>query len=122
MASIKDWIGKEIKISKNSITIKNDSGKTCGIVRNISSLYDIQPNKQIDYYKILKESGLRKDISIKNCIIKDNEMYLFRNMRSKLFHKEYGYFSELEKEKEEKEDLIYKTAAEKGLNVIECLF
>lgn len=85
-------------------------------------MYDIQPNKQIDYYKILKESGLRKDISIKNCIIKDNEMYLFRNMRSKLFHKEYGYFSELEKEKEEKEDLIYKTAAEKWLNVIKCLF
>ena len=40
MASITDCIGKEIKISKNSITIKNDSGKTCGIVKNISKKYN----------------------------------------------------------------------------------
>jgi hypothetical protein len=45
MAEIKDCIGKRVKISKGSITIKNDEGKTCGVVRNTISLYDMQPNK-----------------------------------------------------------------------------
>lgn len=29
MAEIKDCINKKVKISKGSITIKNDEGKTC---------------------------------------------------------------------------------------------
>ena len=51
MAEIKDCIGKHVKISKNSITIKNEEGKTCGVVRNISSLADIHPNKQMVCFK-----------------------------------------------------------------------
>ena len=37
MAEIKDCIGKKVKISKGSITIKTEDGKTCGVVRNIVS-------------------------------------------------------------------------------------
>lgn len=57
--------GKVIKISKNSITIKDENGKTCGVVRNVISLHDIQPNKQIEYYKMLKEAKLNTKISNK---------------------------------------------------------
>lgn len=32
MAEIKDCIGKNVKISKGSITIKSEDGKTCGVV------------------------------------------------------------------------------------------
>lgn len=122
MSSILECIGKEIKISKNSITIKDENGKTCGVVRNVISLHDIQPNKQIEYYKMLKEAKLNTKISNKNCLIKDNELYIFRNIKSKLFHAEYGYFSDNEKEKEETDDSIYKIAIEKGFKVIECIF
>ena len=53
MAEIKDCVGKNVKISKASITIKNEEGKTCGVVRNITSLYDLQPNKQMEALKIV---------------------------------------------------------------------
>ena len=55
MAEIKDCMNKKVKISKGSITIKDDDNKTCGVVRNIVSLYDLQANKQIPFstYAIL---------------------------------------------------------------------
>ena len=68
MAEIKECIGKRVKISKNSITIKTEDGKTCGVVRNTVSLYDLQPNKQMDYHKKIKQVGLHGKISIKDCI------------------------------------------------------
>lgn len=48
MADIKDCIGKNIKISKCSITIKSNDGKTCGVVRDIRKFRDIQQNKVLD--------------------------------------------------------------------------
>ncbi len=58
MADIKDCIGKEIKIGKTSITIKGENGKTCGVVRDIKKFIDLQANKQIDYFKLLRKSGI----------------------------------------------------------------
>lgn len=117
MAQIKDCIGKNVKISKNSITIKDDNGKTCGIVRNICSLYDMQPNTQFEYFKKIKQTGLHGKISIKNCIIHE---YIFRNIKSKLYNMKYGYFSETEKQKEEETDKLYEQINAHGFEVIEC--
>lgn len=122
MAEIKDCIEKHVKISKNSITIKAEDGKTCGVVRNIVSLYDMQPNKQFEYYSKLKKLGLHGKINIKECIISNGTLYVFRNMKSKLFHEQYGYFSDEEKYKEEEKDLLYSTIKEFGIDVIECVF
>ena len=120
MAGIRDCIGKDVKISKNSITIKSENGKTAGVVRNITSLYDLQANKQIYYYQILKKVGAGK-ISIRECIIKDDVLYVFRNLHSKIFHMKYGYSDEKEKEKEAEMESIYKKLRESGIEVIECL-
>ena len=123
MAEIKDCIGKNVKISKGSITIKAEGGKTCGVVRNIVSLYDLQANKQIDYHAKMKKLGISwKNISIKNIIIKDNEMYVFRNIKSKLWHDEHGYFSEEERQKAEETETIYNTLKTAGIDVIECVY
>lgn len=122
MAEIKDCIGKNVKISKNSITIKNDEGKTCGVVRNIISLYDMQANKQFEYYKQIKNAGLHGKISIKDCIISNGIMYVFRNVRSKLYHEKYGYFTEREKEKAEETQRTYDAVAEAGFEIIECMY
>lgn len=62
MAEIKDCIGKKIKISKGSITIKTDDGKTSGVVRNITSLYDLQANRQMDYYKTIRIRGTYSNV------------------------------------------------------------
>lgn len=122
MAEIKDCIGKKVKISKGSITIKSDDGKTCGVVRNITSLYDLQANKQIDHYKKIKQVGLHGKISIKDCIIADGVMYVFRNIKSKLWHEENGYITEEEKQKAEEMETIYNTLKTAEIEVIECVF
>lgn len=122
MAEIKDCIGKKVKISKSSITIKDDNNKTCGVIRNITSLYDLQANKQIDYYKTLRKLGLHGKISIKECIIANGTMYVFRNIKSKLWHDEYGFISEEEKRKAEEQETTYNTLRIAGIDVIECVY
>lgn len=121
MADIKDCIGKNVKISECSITIKSDNGKTCGVVRNITSLYTLQANMQMDYYKRLKDLGLHGKISIKECIIKDGKLYVLRNIKSKLFHEKYGYLTEEVKNANEKE-AVYSKLRTNGIDVIECIF
>ena len=123
MADIKDCIGKKVKISKGSITIKSEDGKTSGVVRNVTSLYDLQANKQIEYHAKMKKLDVRwKDISIKNIIIKDNEMYVFRNIKSKLWHEKYGFISEEEKQKADEMETIYNAIRTAGIDVIECVY
>ena len=122
MAEIKDCIGKNVKISKCSITIKSDDGKTSGVVRNITSLNDLQPNKQMDYYRIIRKLGFHGEISIKDCIISDGTMYVFRNTKSKLFHEEYGFISDEEKKKAEEQETIYNALKTDGIDIIECVY
>lgn len=122
MADIKDCIGKNVKISKCSITIKSEDGKTSGVVRNITSLYDLQANKQMEYYRILRKIGIHGKISIKDCIIADSAMYVFRNIKSKLFHEKYGFISEEEKQKAEEQESIYNALKTAGIDVIECVY
>ena len=122
MAEIKDCIGKNVKISKGSITIKDDDNKTCGVVRNIVSLYDLQANKHIDYYRKIRDIGLHGKISIRDRIISDGTMYIFRNIKSKLFHEKYGYMDDNEKQKAEEQESIFNTIKDSGIEVIECIY
>ena len=120
---ILDCRGRKVKVSKGSITVKDDNGKTCGVVRNIVSLYNIQPNRQFEFYNELKHKGLDSmEIGLDNIIIKDDTLHFFRNIRGKLFHKKYGYISDYERKKADEEDALYKNIAECGYNVIECVF
>lgn len=122
MANVVDCIGKLVKISKNSITIKNADGKTSGVVRDIVSLYDMQPNRQIEYYQKLRKAGLHGKICIKDIILCDGELYVFRNVKNKLFCEKHGYFSECEEKKEKEKEDVYNKAREAGFSVIECIF
>lgn len=122
MIEIKDCIGKNVKISKASITIKNKEGKTCGVVRNITSLYDLQANKQMEYYRVIRNLGLHGKISTKDCIISNGIMYVFRNIKSKLFHEKYGYMDDYEREKAEEQERIYQTFKDNGIEVVECVY
>lgn len=122
MAEIKDCIGKNVKISKCSITIKSGDGKTSGVVRNITSLYDLQANKQIEYYQKLRKLGLHGKISIKECIIANDTMYVFRNIKSKLWHEKNGFISEEEKQRAEEQETIYNALKTAGIDVIECVY
>lgn len=122
MAEINDCNGKKVKISKGSITIKTEDGKTSGVVRNITSLYDLQANKQMEYYRKIRKLGLHGKISIKDCIIANGAMYVFRNIKSKLWHEKYGFISEKEKQKAEETETIYNAIKAAGIEVIECIY
>lgn len=122
MAEIKDCMNKKVKISKESITIKDDNNKTCGVVRNIVSLCDLQANKQMDYYRKIRDIGLHGKISIRDCIISDGTMYVFRNMKSKLFHEKYGYIDDNERQKADEQESIFNTVKASGIEVIECIY
>lgn len=122
MANIIDCENEEIKIGETSITIKNkETGKTKGIVKNITKFKDIQPNKQIDYFKRLKELNLWRNriVNMNNVLIQDGEIIVFRNMRSSDFYKQYGFVDNTEKEKHEKENAFYEELSKK-IQVIHC--
>lgn len=115
--------GRKVKISRGSITVKGDNGKTCGVVRNIISLYNIQPNRQFRFYDELRHKGLNSmKIGLDNIIIKDDTLYFFRNISRKLFYEKYGCFSEDEKRSAEEQEILYKQITEAGYNVIECIY
>ena len=59
---------------------------------------------------------------IKDCIIEDGTMYVFRNIKSKLFHEKYGFISEEEKQKAEETETIYNAIRTAGIDVIECVY
>ena len=75
----------------------------------------MQANKQIDYSKLLRNSGVwgNSKIDMNNCYILDSAVYLIRNMNS------YKYYTEEEKEKY---DTMYQNIENYGIMVIPCYF
>ena len=100
---ISELENKHIKIGKTSITVINtENNKTCGVVRNICKFKDLQPNKQIEYFKSLRSAGLWgcgiAEI-IDAVIIAENQLYYLHNLKpietyNKLFKGVDGWESE----------------------------
>lgn len=66
---------QDVRISKNSITVKRD-GKTAGIVRNVTNFMDLQPNKSMDFFKKIRKYEMQNNkIRRSNCYIYDGELY-----------------------------------------------
>ena len=124
MAEIKDCKNKQIKIGKTSITIKDDKGKTCGIVKNIRLFNDIQANKQIDYFHILKKLGVwgNRNFKSNECIVDNGTIYIFRNLKTDEFVEKYGFFSDSEEKHYKEREVMYNNISNSNENieVIEC--
>lgn len=90
---IKEIENKHIKIGKTSITaINTETGKTCGVVRNIRKFMDLQPNKQIDYVKAVNSTGIRDSRidEIMNCVIvSDDQLYYLHDLKPEEFYNKY---------------------------------
>ena len=112
---IMDIKNQYVKLSKGSITVKGENGKTKGLVRGLTRFLDLQANKKIDYSKLLRNSGVwgNSKIDMDNCYILDGTVYLIRNMNS------YKYYTE---EEREKYDTMYQNIASYGIMVIPCYF
>ena len=116
---ILDCRNKDVRISKCSITVKDSEGKTCGVVKNISHFYDIQTNKQVGYFHLMKKAGIWSNhlLDIKKQVVIDSsgKLYLFRNMNG------IASLRKFTPELVEKLDNIYTEARENGVEVIEVL-
>ncbi len=56
--TITELEGRNVKLSAHTITVKDDAGKTRGLVRSASRYKDLPMREQIDFWKTLKRSGL----------------------------------------------------------------
>lgn len=102
---IKEIENKHIKIGKTSITaINTETGKTCGVVRNIRKFNDLQPNRQIDYFGKLRKAGAwgSNIDGIMDCVIvSDNQLYYLHNRKPiELYNKYFANREGFESEKE----------------------
>lgn len=122
MASMMDLVGKNVKIGKTSITIKDDDNKTRGIVKNMISLADAQPNKQFEFGSMLRKLGIYSVLSKKAFVIKDGTLYAIRNTKNDEFKKKIMERNGFEYDKEvwAEQAEAYKKLAENGISVIEC--
>lgn len=83
--------GKTIKINKNSITCKGENGKTCGVVSGITRFKDLQANKQINFSKSLRSSGLwgSKYGFMENVVFYNNKLYHIASLNKIEHYKKY---------------------------------
>jgi len=82
--------GKHVKIGKTSITVRDDDGKTCGIIRNAWKFCDLQPNRQIDYSRTVRAAGLwgcTIDGTMNRVIICDGKIIYFNDLRTMDYYK-----------------------------------
>lgn len=49
-------------------------------------------------------------------------LYMFRNIKSKLFHEKYGYMDDNEKQKAEEQESIFNIIKNAGITVIDCIY
>lgn len=116
---------KHIKICKTSITIKNDSGKTAGVIRGICKYKDLQPNKQHDFFSIVRGAGLwgcSLSGVMDAVVCVDNKLYYLHNLKPIEAYTKYFRDNEMfssEKKNYEKR-LEIAEAAGKLINVIPC--
>lgn len=72
-----------VKVGKSSITAKDDNNKTRGVVRNIWKFMDLQANKQINYFRKLRDLKIwgSSRINMDDVVYDDGRIYILRDMR-----------------------------------------
>ena len=63
--TIIDITNKSVSVAARSITVKNAAGKTCGVVRGITHMGDLAPNKLFTLADKLRKSGLERGLIMK---------------------------------------------------------
>ena len=81
--NILDIAGKTVKIGKTSITVKDEYGKTAGVVTNCKKYKDQSKPAQMENFGKLKNSGIwgsHVSGGLVDCVvIHDGEMYYLNN-------------------------------------------
>lgn len=119
---MKDIVGRKIKISANSITVKDDAGKTRGIVKNIRKFTDCRANLQMEIWKTLKNAKVGwSDIANTDFYV-DGEWWYISDAKWEADY--FKYFKDRDTDMDKKYEIrraIYNALSnESKINVIDC--
>ncbi len=90
--TMQDLEGKHVKLSAGTITIKDEHGKTRGMVRDVRRFGNWSNSQQFDCWSKLKASGIwetRRGSYVSNCFLDGNELYYLNDTRPIEFFDEY---------------------------------
>ena len=105
--------GKTLSLSANTITIKNNDGKTQGMVRNISRVSTSSPQDQMLMHQFSKKTGVDvRHFGTENIYKQGNTLYIFNNTKNDVVSaklknvnkQEYNKFVEKKKNLKSAED------------------
>lgn len=89
---IEDIKNQRVKISANSITVYNERGKTCGVVRNVRPFTMGRPADNQKYFYALRDAKIWGDSELIKCaVICDDKLYYLHNLR---YDETYKHFFE----------------------------
>lgn len=112
----------KIKPNKTSITVKDNGGKTKGVITDCITFSNMATREQFELHNRLKKFGVNNLEIASNCVMKDGEIYFLYNISSRNWIEKYGAFDEREQNKLDKLEAQAKQLKESGITVIECLF
>lgn len=98
---ITEIANKIVKLSKHSITVKDEQNKTRGVVRGVTPFKELRPAEQMKYWKQLRECGLWCSEFMNCFIICDGEAYYLHNLKAiedyKKYFEQLGYENDRKK-------------------------
>jgi len=112
----------KIKPNKTSITVKDNEGKTKGVITDCRTFHNMATREQFELHNRLKKFGVNNLGVASNCVLKDGEIYFLYNISSRKWVEKYGAFDEREQNKLNELEAQAKQLKDSGINVIECLF
>ena len=71
--------GKRVKLSPRSITVKDQNGKTAGVVRGVTFFEHLQPNRQVDFFGKIRKAGAWENGLISNVAVCDGKLVYFHD-------------------------------------------
>lgn len=91
-----------VKLNRTSITVKDESGKTVGVITNCKTKASLSPREAFSVLGELKAKGLTHNEAmeiISDIAVKDDEIYYFWNQSLNHFVEQYGNMEGFETEK-----------------------
>ena len=103
--NIEHLAGQRVKIGKTSITMKDENGKTRGIVNSITKFKEARSSQQMEYLGKLRAAGVwgsRIDGIMDNVIFDNNRLYFLHDLKpletyNKYFAGRPGFEAEAER-------------------------
>lgn len=123
---IEDLEGKNAYITSRSITMKDENGKTRGIVRDIKTYHTLQVRELFDWNTKFKKFhiALNNSYIVKNLVIVNNEPYYLHDLKKDEFYQEHCidrpdiFETEIRHYNEEHELLEHVKTA--GIKIVNC--